>query len=311
MAFYYGYIKENINLSASGGAAQAFSIWAINNGYVIYGVSYSSDFKKAEYKRIDKITDIKELCGTKYLYPDTKSVVENIIEDIKQKKKVLLFGLPCFIAFAINAIDKAGCHNEDLITIDLICHGPMITQVHSQYIELLEKTYKSTLVSLNVRDKSCGWNNPHIKGIFFNKKIYNKSFYSSLYSKCFALGTMPGCFNCKHKGDNRLSDITIGDHWGIDDNAIGFSSQGNSIIITHTEKGDQILKLIDGLMIYYETDDALLRKHNPYYYSPVKKSDNHDIFQNAFKKYGIIKAVSKTLSFKSKVKLLLKGKKAL
>ena len=53
------------------------------------------------------------------------------------------------------------------------------------------------------------------------------------------------CYECKNRGFNRVSDITLADYWGIDD-AIPemFDNQGTSAVFVNTLKGEKIFNKI-------------------------------------------------------------------
>ena len=75
VAVYGGYLDDNAKIlqSASGGIATALSEYMLQqDGYVV-GVTYSSDFYKAEYVVIDNIADVHKLKGSKYTDYDKKN----------------------------------------------------------------------------------------------------------------------------------------------------------------------------------------------------------------------------------------------
>ena len=54
------------------------------------------------------------------------------------------------------------------------------------------------------------------------------------------------CYNCKFKGNNRISDITMADFWGIEKIHKEFDDdKGVSAIIINTNKGIDIFSLIE------------------------------------------------------------------
>ena len=62
----------------------------------------------------------------------------------------------------------------------------------------------------------------------------------SLYMKLFVGGyiTRPSCQHCPAKGHSRVSDLTLGDFWGIWNSHPELDDdRGVSLVLVHTEKG--------------------------------------------------------------------------
>ncbi len=54
------------------------------------------------------------------------------------------------------------------------------------------------------------------------------------------------CYDCKYCTVNKPADITMGDFWGIDNVDPEFDDGlGCSLLITHSVKGERIVKLLD------------------------------------------------------------------
>ena len=69
MIAYCGYAKDEniVKHSSSGGLATVMSQNIINSGGVVYGASYTADFKGAEYIRADSLSELDKLGGSKYI----------------------------------------------------------------------------------------------------------------------------------------------------------------------------------------------------------------------------------------------------
>ena len=76
---------------------------------------------------------------------------------------------------------------------------------------------------------------------------------SSLYMKLFVGDYInrESCNNCRFKGYNRVSDLTIGDFWGIWDIAPEMDeNKGTSVVLVQSDRGAKLLqKLADRLAI--------------------------------------------------------------
>ena len=141
-AVYGGYLNSNAKIlqCTSGGIATALSEFMLQQGGYVAGVTYSKDFHKAEYVIIDNIFDINKLKGSKYIDCDKKNIYSDVKKLIAAGKKVLFFGLPCTIGALYNYIGK---RPDNLLTCELICHGPTHEKVHSDYIDFLEKNIEA------------------------------------------------------------------------------------------------------------------------------------------------------------------------
>lgn len=73
---YYGFLKDTNELcnSSSGGFGASIAKYAIQKDGIVYGVSYTSDFKNAEFIRVTSKGDIQKLLGSKYIYADNSQI---------------------------------------------------------------------------------------------------------------------------------------------------------------------------------------------------------------------------------------------
>lgn len=300
-SYYYGHSKdEAVNRScSSGGAAYCISKYAIENDMIVFGVKYSDDFKRAIYTKVDNIDNLDQLKGSKYIFPDYHGVVNSILLSVSENKKVVVFGLPCFI----NSLAKQIENRDNVLLIDLICHGPTFCSVQEEFINYLEKRYKSRVTFFTSRFKKKNKTDAYVLARFQNGKTYCKKLYYTYFGKAFEILSGEGCFSCLSKGDNRDSDITLGDYWGCDESFDGFSKYGNSILVAHTQKGIDLIKSLDNMFVF-NTDDSLLKKHNPMYYKSAVKQSRYDKFKTDFNSRGIVYACKKNMSFKEKISFI-------
>ena len=87
------------------------------------------------------------------------------------------------------------------------------------------------------------------------------------------------CGSCPAKGHERVSDLTLGDFWGIwnvlpemDDN------RGTSLILTHSPKGEQVLKAVSARVRLQEVTLAQASQENPFLlYASQHKPDRREV----------------------------------
>ena len=316
---YCGYFVDNGKLlrSSSGGAITAFSEAIVKNGGVVFGASYSDDFKKVEYKCVEHLDDLEKLKGSKYCETvkeitnndgNTNNVFNAIHEKVKQNKVILFVGLGCDIG-AVKAFCKVKKINTNsLYFAEILCHGPTTSKVHKMFINSLEKHYKSRITSFNVRYKKCGWVPPYIHAEFENNKIYEEPFYDSDYGFAFANYSRPSCYNCCFKGEHHPGDVVCGDFWGSSTKNDGYNKNGTSIIFIQTKRGHYLIDLIDKKDFYLKSADTeLALKNNPMYYQQRNKSEHYEWFNSTLNKKGLHYAVVHyPVNFKKRVRRFLK-----
>ena len=128
---------------------------------------------------------------------------------------------------------------ENLITIDLFCHGVPSPKVFDKYVKEIEKNNNDKLIEYCFRDKSTGWDTYSNRALFKNNEISNihdQNDYMRIFLSDVAL--RESCYNCNFKLGNKYSDITLGDFWGVQNYYPKmYNKKGVSAIIINTKKG--------------------------------------------------------------------------
>lgn len=299
---YSGYLRNEGFLvrSASGGFAYAFESKFILQGGVVYSVRYSSDFRIGEWARAEYIEELSAFQGSKYVESrkvyDGFDLYEKISHDLSEGLNVLAVGLPCDIG-AIKAFLKKDYPN--LYCVDLICHGPTTKKVSEDYLDKLEKKFKSRICDFSVRYKKDGqWTPPYLRAVFENGKVFMKPFYETDYGIAFSIMARPSCYNCQFKSVNHKSDITIGDYWGLSpENKIEWNDKGVSIAFARTDKGLQLIESIKDICVVNESDAGFAMSHNTLMNVNKEKHPLFDKFVYDFQNYGLHSAVVKRYTF--------------
>lgn len=318
---YSGYYRDTQKLlqSASGGAASVLAQAVIRNGGAVFGASYSADFRTAEYSYIERPEDLGRLKGSKYI-PTLKRVLVNgeyvplwplAAEKLKEGKEILFTGLGCDVAALKSYLKANHVDSSRLYTVDLICYGPAIPEVHRQYVETLEKKYHSRLKSFTVRHKAKGWTPPYIKAEFEDGRKFLTPFYDSDYGMAFGTYTREQCCKCRFKGANHQADITVGDYWGLTPDMKGWNDNGVSIFLVRTEKGEQLISRIDQQKFSLRPEDVNFAvENNSMYYASRTKPEDYGKFCDDLVSKGLHRAVMNHIGrmnyFKMKVKNYIK-----
>ena len=308
IAVYSGYIDNDEKLlkSASGGIATALSEYIINKGGYVAGVSYTEDFKEAEYIIVNDLKGLEKLKGSKYI--DTKkNNIFNAVKDLLGQDELVLFvGVPCIVA----AMHKVVGRPDNLITCELICHGPTLPKVHQEYVDNLEKKANSKITDFSVRYKKNYWTPPYLQAKFENGQIFEEEFYHTEYGYAFGMMAKEVCYNCKFKGNNRTGDLMVGDYWGVTKDDKSWNEKGVSIIFAETDKGNSIIKELQTLQRFklFNSNFEEAVKGNPMVIKSRSKQLNYEKYKKIFTEKGLFYSYKKTVSKKQKVKRIIKNK---
>lgn len=242
----YSKSKEVLDNSTSGGIFTHISDLILEDGGVVFGHAYNGDLKC-----VCKIARTKEernsFRGSKYVQSDMNSVYKEINNEVKTGKKVLVTGTPCQIDAVKNFFSNKIPGN--LFTMDIVCHGVPSPQIFSEYVDLQEKISGKKIVDFKFRDKKEGWTTPHRIFEYSDGTSCGELLNADAFNNLF-LGTdcilRPSCFSCKYAGNQRISDISIADFWGIQNkhNDMFNENRGVSLILVNTDKGNSLFQKI-------------------------------------------------------------------
>lgn len=247
---YAGWAKEPSDTiaSASGGFAASLTKAFIEEGGIVYGVSYTPDCLNAEYVRISNIEDSEQLRTSKYFQACKGEVYHQVGEDLKTSK-VLFTGLPC----DIYALKRFVGNNDNLFLLSLICHGPTSDRIHRLYCASIEKKIHSPIRSFSARYKKGGaWKPYYIHAVGQNGKEFIQQFNKTDYNTAFIYFKRPSCGDCRFKNNHFAADILIGDYHAAVKGTNHWNTHGVSTILPITEKGEELLHLIDNSFHYSE-----------------------------------------------------------
>lgn len=277
--------------SSSGGLATALSSYIIENNGIVYGAVFDKDFKVV-HKRCSNTHDIADLAGTKYVQSDLNNCFFKIANDLKNSRLVLFIGTPCQVSGLLRFIEFKKIDSTKLYTVDLICHGVPSPEIFKKYIVWLRDIY-GDFNNYQFRDKSISWHGTNISIATGDKKIINTRelrTYSDLYFSGFI--TRPSCHNCHYTNKCRVSDITLGDFWGIDKIDKNFADEtGVSIVFINSKKGNYIFSKISEVLLFKEFD--INQCWQPQLCEPPKKNRNRTVFWKDYKKRNAVFVLKK------------------
>lgn len=315
---YAGYnVNQDVRLSSSSGAV--FSLLAENvlaqNG-TVYGVKMSDDCYSAEYMRVTDLAGIARLRGSKYLQAKIGSAYKQAKDDLLSGKPVLFSGTGC----QVNGLKcYLGKEYDNLLCVDMICHGVPSPALWKKYAEYLEKKNGGILIGVNFRCKDNSWNDFGVKEVLADisgnetKRLYvskEEDPYMQMFLRDYCL--RPSCYDCAAK-KVKMADLTIADFWGIIDVASEMNDgNGTSLILIRTDRGRKAFETISSELKLKEVvyEDGI--KSNPAEYKSCRRPPQRDTFfkdmetmefEELKKKY----ASPIKVTFKSRVKRKIKN----
>ena len=266
--------------SRSGGIFAAVTDILLKQGGVIYGCALDEHFQ-AVHKRAITAEERDTFRGSKYVQSDTSQALQDMLADLKAGRKVLFSGTPCQIAAAKAVCPKA--YEEQLICMDIVCHGVPSPKVWQDYLRYMEKKYHGKITAVDFRNKrKHGWwehvESVTIHGIEIDSQIYKNLFYEhNILRDC--------CYECPYKSLERQGDISIADAWGIAQAAPDFDdNHGVSLVLCSTEKGEELLKMALE-SCEYRACDIKDYMQEPLQHSFAKPA-NYNAFWEAYEKEG-------------------------
>ncbi len=229
---------DALEKSSSGAFSYDIARRMISMGYVICGCTYNKALHRAEHILLQNADELERIQGSKYIQSVETEALSSLYA-INKNTKLLYFGTPCQIAGAKKLL-KNNSKFEEIIYVDMICHGIPTYFLFEKYLTELCKKYKMRYSNLevNFRKKNRSWQERFIE-ITDENKIYENNELKDYFYKIFkSIDCLNGsCYECPYR-ENSSADIRIGDYWG---DRYKNDRTGVSMVIAITEKGERLI----------------------------------------------------------------------
>lgn len=260
--------------SRSGGIFTALSDRVLAEGGIVYGCILDENFTAAHF-RAERSEERNRMRGSKYIQSEMREVFVALKEDLEKGKKVLFSGTSCQAAGLHGYLGK---EYENLLCVDIVCHGVPSPMVWKDYLKWQEKKNGSKVRKADFRNKKDhGWK-AHVETLTFEngKCLDSRVFATLFYSHMFL---RPCCYRCPYKSVIHPGDITIADYWGIDEAAPGFNdNKGVSLVLINNYMGqeafDSIRQEIEAVQTRIE--DSMQPPLRAPYHEPEKRAQVWD-----------------------------------
>lgn len=267
--------------SSSGGAFTAIvNTYCREGDFVVFGAEINDCFE-VFHSYSKTLQETEKYRKSKYVQSNIGDCYQIAEKFLKENKKVLFTGTPCQIAGL-----RLYLRNDytNLFCVDLICHGVPNQKIFNLYVKSLEKKHGGKLKTFSFRHKTFSrfgtWNSRNVRYTINNKVIvkdswvdpYLKGYHSGLFCRL-------SCYECKFANSNRVSDITVGDFWGVENLYPNEKvHRGVSVLLANTEKGQQLVREMGNEMCLTEVDLEYVIKNNGQLRYPLKPQSLRNLF---------------------------------
>ena len=310
-AFYAVSLKNGdlLRKSSSGGAFWGMASTFLKKGGLVVGARlfYEDGLFSCKHIVCSNETDLALVQGSKYFQSDSWSVFPEI-KRLLQKKKILFSGTACQVA----ALKKYIGENDNLFTVEILCHGVPSEKMFNDFVKFQNKKIKGKIINYLFRDKEkfCGY---EAKIIFEKKgKIHYKFIPSTLnsFTYFFLKGALmrPSCYSCQFSNEKRIGDMTVGDFWGVEKNCpnllldgVFSPRKGISFLLVNSSKGSDLLVMGKDNLNVKEVDYDAIKKGNSQFSNPcvpfAEREKILEIYRNEGW-YGVDKFFHKLIGMK-------------
>lgn len=253
----YGKDEELAHFSASGGIFGTLANMVLQKNGVICGAGMTHDANgniDCQHMMVYGFDSLRRVQNSKYVQSSTECIFPQVKKELVEGKLVLFSGTSCQVAALYAFLGKK---YENLVTIDLICHGVPGVGFLRDYIQYYEKKENCKVIDLAFRSKDLHnkGTNPYVLTFTLadhdgNAKEKRIPLRKSAYYRMFMArsGYREMCYNCQFASIEKPADITLGDYYvdgkWFEKMHIPFDEEKKrsySCIIANTTKGKQFL----------------------------------------------------------------------
>lgn len=252
-------LKKYYQQSATVGVCTMLTELMLKKSGNVYGVELDESLWKARHICISDVSQYNRIRNSKYIQSDTKTTFTEVLSKLKCGEYILYIGTPCQIAGLKSFLRK---DYDNLLTIDLICHGTYSYKLLHKEVEYWQNKYKGKIKNFRFRSKR---NHSWLKGGIINFDVitpkgekYHVEHHGSCSPtyRCYAYSgdginynLRPSCYQCPFRGQGRYGDITVGDAWLLSIPGIYKNSEnGISLVLINTNKGKHFFQEIQKLV---------------------------------------------------------------
>lgn len=301
---------KDVRLSSSSGAVfSSLAEYVFSRNGAVYGVAMSEDCYSAEFIAVTDRSGLTKLRGSKYLQAKVGNTFKKVKVELQAGKLVLFTGTGC----QVNGLKVfLGKDYDNLICMDVICHGAPSPVLWKKYAEYQEKKNGGKLKEINFRCKDDSWTDFGMKEVLADipqgetKNLYiskDKDPYMRMFLRDYCL--RPSCYDCAAK-NVKMADLTVADFWGINDVAPEMNDgNGTSLILIRTDKGMKAFETISSKLKLKEVTYEEGVRCNPAEYKSCSRPPQRDTF---FKDMDVMEFEEFEKKYASPIKVTFKSR---
>lgn len=279
----------------SGGVFLELAQAVLSAGGVVYGSAFDNDLV-ACHVRCKTMGEVERCVGSKYSQSDMGTAIADVVADLKTGSRVLFTGTPCQVAGLLTSVPAR--FRENLLAVDLVCHGAPSPVLFQQHIGNIERSRGKTVSGYVHRPKNKGWGEYLEIVEYSDDSTEQGTRLSGVWKEIFYSETAlrPSCYSCPWLLGRRPGDITIGDYWGIEIEHPEFrDSKGVSLVIANSPAGLAAVEALDVVLMETEVKEAVVR--NPNLLRPTALPARRQAAWDAFSKLGFRTAIKEQKFF--------------
>lgn len=265
---------SDIHGSSSGGIASLLARRFIARGGVVFGSTVFHGYPMTI--TVESVEGVDLLRGSKYVWSDPEGSYREVRRRLNAGGNCLYIGTPCQVAALISFLHGA---RERLLTVDLVCHGTPPFDYLKQHVSAQIGSYDA-VDNISFREESV-----------FSIKAYEGTGtclyccdrYEDDYYAAFMRGVIfrEPCYSCPFANADRVSDITLGDYWGLGSDALNGYKGRVSLVLPNTDKGRRMLEGLSDVAIFERRGFAEAIAGNDQLRVPSKRGDGRARFVEA------------------------------
>lgn len=272
------------NVSSSGGMFTALAEHIIDEGGSVFGCILDNELQAIHTVCSDK-SGLAAMRGSKYIQSKIGYSYAKARIMLEEGRKVLFTGTACQIGGLYSYLGK---DYDNLITVDLICHGVPSPKLWRKYIEYREKQSGEKVIAASFRNKANGWKTYSMRLLFENGTEYLKRNIDDPWIGFLVsdLANRSSCAMCSFKQMHRQADITLADMWAVRYYIPEWNDdKGVSLVLIHSQKGKEMLSEIKSMIACKTVDVDYLKKYaNSYFYSHPSNPMRSEFFTDMLTK---------------------------
>lgn len=273
--------------STSGGAAFAISSAVIEQGGHVWGAAYGEDMS-LNYTEANSIEQLEAIQKSKYVQCHVGEAFKAIKKELERGDLVLFTGTGCHVKGLRSFLRK---DYENLLTADLVCHGVPGQGVFRKYKEAIEKKFNDTMLSYIPRPKrkTDGQERGYYSLAQFKHRgdvkleLSDNSYFVGFQHNLFL---RDACHHCNANGEERFSDFTLADFWGLGKVApfpqYRQRTLGISMLALNSAKAKAFFEQFKDMLVYEKRTYKEASFTNTQYYKPAIPSPFRDDFRREF-----------------------------